>query len=64
MEKPDLNKLAFTGDIWPEAKERIVSGLCPFCKAEIKEEDFKDEISKLEYSVSGLCQKCQDEVFG
>lgn len=26
--------------------------------------EFRDEISKKEFSISGLCQKCQDKVFG
>lgn len=25
---------------------------------------FRDEISKREYGISGLCQSCQDEIFG
>jgi len=25
--------------------------------------DFKNDISRKEYMLSGLCQKCQDEVF-
>ncbi|MGH9966886.1 MAG: hypothetical protein ACREBG_03495 [Pyrinomonadaceae bacterium] len=25
---------------------------------------FRDELSRREYSISGLCQKCQDAVFG
>ena len=25
---------------------------------------FKDELSKREYRISGLCQKCQDKIFG
>lgn len=25
---------------------------------------FKDEISKREYEISGLCQRCQDDTFG
>jgi len=25
---------------------------------------FRDEVSEREYSISGLCQKCQDRVFG
>jgi len=25
---------------------------------------FRDEISRREYGISGLCQKCQDEIFG
>jgi hypothetical protein len=27
-------------------------------------EDFRDALSKREYQISGLCQKCQDEMFG
>ena len=26
-------------------------------------EDFRDEQSRREYSISGMCQKCQDKVF-
>ena len=26
--------------------------------------EFRDEKSRKEYSISGLCQKCQDSVFG
>jgi uncharacterized CHY-type Zn-finger protein len=37
---------------------------CPFCHTEIYSGDFKDELSKNEYKISGLCQKCQDETFG
>lgn len=25
---------------------------------------FRDELSKREYTISGMCQKCQDKVFG
>jgi len=25
--------------------------------------DFKDELSAVEWRISGLCQKCQDEIF-
>lgn len=26
--------------------------------------EFRDAISKKEYTISGLCQKCQDSIFG
>ena len=26
--------------------------------------EFEDEVSRKEYSISGLCQKCQNKVFG
>jgi hypothetical protein len=40
-------------------------GKCPFCGAWIDiDKDFKDAISKEEFKISGLCQKCQDSMFG
>jgi len=33
--------------------------ICMFCKQEVK--GFKDYLSKQEYSVSGMCQACQDK---
>lgn len=38
-------------------------GMCPFCKKEVKEEDFRDRFSVREWEISGLCQACQDKVF-
>lgn len=37
---------------------------CPFCGAEIDLAKFVDQISKREFEISGLCQDCQDELFG
>lgn len=37
-------------------------GICTICKLPV--EGFRDKISTKEYSISGLCQKCQDSVFG
>ena len=36
--------------------------LCTFCKKDIGE--FRNDLSRKEYKISGLCQKCQDSVFG
>jgi len=35
--------------------------ICPICKTEIKA--FRDMLSRIEYSISGMCQLCQDEVW-
>jgi C4-type Zn-finger protein len=37
---------------------------CPFCKKEVNQSDFRNEISRRVYLISGLCQKCQDMIFG
>ena len=39
------------------------TGICPFCKKSVKIDEFHDELSLKEYTISGLCQKCQDEFF-
>ena len=37
--------------------------LCPCCQKQINEDEFKDELSKKEFFISGMCQKCQDTVW-
>ena len=44
--------------------ERTDKGLCPFCGIKVRTEDFRDELSLKEFSISGLCQTCQDKTFG
>ena len=40
----------------------VEKGKCPSCgKVPGK---FRDELSRREYGISGLCQKCQDKTFG
>lgn len=38
------------------------AGMCPTCQGDITE--FKDALSLKEYGISGMCQSCQDSVFG
>ena len=33
-------------------------------KCEDTDLSFEDELSTIEYSISGLCQSCQDDLFG
>ncbi len=42
--------------------DSIVEDVCVCCGGEAKQ--FKDALSKKEYGISGMCQRCQDEVFG
>jgi len=48
--------------IFPERRKAILADKCVFCDNEASQ--FRDEQSKKEYRISGLCQKCQDETFG
>ena len=62
MDKPDTNKPAF--QVFPEKADRILFGVCVTCPNSIEEKHFRDALSKKEYGISGMCQDCQDSVFG
>ena len=63
LSKPDLSK-PFFRIFQPKLRQLILNGYCPDCKIKITKDMFRDEISRKEYSISGLCQFCQDKVFG
>lgn len=44
--------------------DRIDAGKCAFCADPINQDEFRDDLSRKEFEISGLCQKCQDWVFG
>lgn len=48
--------------IFPEQVARQKEGLCPTCGGEITE--FRNALSRREFEISGMCQECQDSVFG
>jgi hypothetical protein len=43
--------------------ERIRAGNCPLCGNPIDETEFRDELSRKEFELSHMCQKCQDDAF-
>jgi len=40
----------------------IMRGLCMTCEYEA--DYFRNELSRKEYTISGMCQRCQDKTFG
>ena len=42
-----------------KSKKRMI---CVFCGKKIMR--FRDDLSRKEYIISGICQRCQDETFG
>ena len=40
----------------------VAENSCVTCKGEAK--DFRDDLSLKEYTISGMCQECQDSIFG
>lgn len=47
-----------------QSVDDVHNGLCPSCHQHVDSSAFRDEVSKREFGISGLCQKCQDEIFG
>jgi hypothetical protein len=62
LQKPDVTKPGIA--MFPNNVRAIEADKCPTCGKVIKESDFRHGLSKTEYSISGMCQECQDKVFG
>ena len=43
--------------------ELLEQGKCTQCEKKVNVFEFKDHIDFREYLISGLCQKCQDQIF-
>ena len=52
---------SFFGTTVSEARGK---NICVICKNPCNPENFKDDLSRQEYQISGMCQKCQDKTFG
>ena len=59
-----MNKEIMKAAGFQDQVEAVECGKCPFCGKGILLEQFRNAISKREFEISGLCQKCQDEFFG
>ena len=57
---PELMKAAG----FEEEVKAVTDGKCPFCRNFIVRGSFRDALSEREFKISGLCQSCQDEMFG
>lgn len=42
----------------------VKQGRCPICSEVVDLKRFRDEASRREFKLSGMCQRCQDEFFG
>ncbi len=45
-------------------RKSIEANICTTCSAGAPPESFRNAISQKEYTISGMCQACQDSVFG
>ena len=46
-----------------EEMKMVENRQCPICGKRININDFVDELSLKEFTISGMCQECQDKIF-
>lgn len=44
-----------------DRKKSIESDVCALCNSSVSEDSFRTPLAKKEFTISGMCQKCQDE---
>lgn len=59
MNKDIMNQAGFG-----EQVKKVEAGNCPMCGKLIDRTTFKDDLSLKEFRISGMCQACQDDIFG
>lgn len=60
---PELSQIVRM--MYPGIQEKVDNRICPQCGEKIDPVDgFRDGLSMKEYMISGLCQSCQDSIFG
>lgn len=42
----------------------IKDNKCPLCSERVDKKEFRNEVFKREFEITGLCQSCLDMVFG
>jgi hypothetical protein len=47
-----------------DRRSAIKDNICALCNHQVDEESFRDPLSLKEFTISGMCQSCQDDVFG
>ena len=58
-------EVAVAAGILPqEFIDNLKNRKCPVCGADVSKANFRDELSLKEFTISGMCQECQDKVFG
>lgn len=62
--KKSIEILALMEAINPGCLDRVLNMTCATCSGEIDPDNFHDTLSRREYEISGMCQKCQDNFFG
>jgi len=49
--------------LFTEQLKNVLEGKCSWCGNKIKGNEFKDVLSLKEWTISSMCQHCQDKTF-
>ena len=63
VKAPELDDL-IAAHMGVDRRQAITSKPCATCGQDVTLDSFKDELSLKEFHISGMCQTCQDSVFG
>ena len=58
LPKPNLNKPFFRMN--KHIREKVAKAICWMCDKTVKAEEFRGVRDVREYSITGICQRCQD----
>lgn len=59
-----MNKAIMIAAGFAKEVDRVEQGKCPLCGNLISINEFRNELSRKEFKISGMCQICQDKIFG
>lgn len=58
MNEQIMRKAGFNDEM-----DKVNQSKCPLCGEKINFDDFKDELSLKEFTISGMCNQCQSKFF-
>lgn len=64
MSNKSLEMVDALEHMFPGTKAWLNAGLCVNCKKKVNNLGFRNLKSEKEFEISGICQSCQDEIFG
>ena len=59
-----MNKQIMEAICFKEEVKAVMQGRCPFCRNFIIIGSFRNALNEKEFKISGLCQSCQNDMFG
>ena len=59
-----MNKKIMEACGFADEVKLVEGGQCPTCEKPVSNDSFRNALSLKEFRISGMCQECQDSIFG